>query len=126
MLHDSDAHLIALLEHARCEALRHDVEGLGGVAIEDHVAGVLLANADEARDALARIFDGLGSLDGKLVQATQRVGVHRLVEAVERVDDASGALCGGGAIEKRQVRHGCKEREVLLVRVGRDVDRTHR
>jgi len=126
MLHDGDADLVAFLEHARREGLRHDVEGLGGVTVEDHVAGVFLAGADEARHALARGVDGLGRLDGELVQAAQRVGVHGLIEAVLRLDDAGGALRGCRAVEEREVGHGCEQREVLLVRVCHDVDRTHR
>ena len=70
MLHDGDADLVAFLEHAWREGLRDDVEGLGGVAIEDDVAGVFLAGADEARRAPTGGVNGLGRLDGELVQTT--------------------------------------------------------
>ena len=126
MLHDGDAYLIVLLDHGGAEGLRDDVECLGGIAIEDYVTCVFLANADEARDELARILDGLGRFDGKLVETPQRIGVHGLVEVVHSLDDACGTLRGGRAIEERQVWHGREKREILLVRIGYDVDRNHR
>ena len=104
VLHDGDAHLVAGAEHRGRVRMRHEVQRLGRVAAEHDVARVLLAvEPDEARHVRARRVDGLGRLDRQLVQPAQRVGVHRLVEALLRLEHRLRALRRGGAVEKRQV-----------------------
>ncbi len=119
VLHHGDGDLVAGFEHGGGEGLGHDVQALGGVAGEDHLAWV--ARADKARDLGAHLGDGLGGLDGERVQAAQRVCVHGLVELFLGGEHAGGALCGGGAIEKSDLGLARQQREVRAVRVLPDV-----
>ena len=97
----------------------NDVKRLGCVAREHDVVPV--GRADELGDAMTRHLDRLGGLDREAVQATKRVRVHLLVEAALRVKHGSGALRGGGTVQKHQVGMVGKQREVALVGVLRDV-----
>ena len=119
MLHDGDDDLVAGLQHRGRKALGDQVERLAGVAGEDDLVG--LGGADEVGDLLADLGDGVGGLDGQRVQATQRVGVHALVEVALGVEHAGGALCGGGAIEEGDLGVLLEQRELALVGVGLDV-----
>ena len=121
VLHDGDDHVVAGLEHRAAQRASHKVEGLAGVSRKDNLAAAGLARlvhgAQEGRNLVARLRDGLGCLDGETVEAAQRVGVHGLVEVALRVKDNGRTLCGGGAVEKREVRISREKRVVALVGV---------
>ena len=121
MLHGSDAHLVAFAQDIARERSRHDIERLARVAAHDGLVAV--GDADMARQLAAGVVDGGRGLDREVVQAAQGVGVEGLVETRLRVDDATGSLRGGRAVEKCKVAAGCEQREVGLVGVFRDVAR---
>ena len=119
VLHDGDDDLVARLQHRGCKALGDQVERFARVAGEDDFVG--LGSADEVGDLLADLGDGVGGLDRQRVQATQGVGVHALVEIALGVEHASGALCGGSAIEEGDLGMLLEQRELALVGVSLDV-----
>ena len=121
VLHDGDDHVVAGLEHRAAQRASHKVEGLAGVSRKDNLAAAGLARlvhgAQEGRNFVARLRDGLGRLDGETVEAAKRVGVHGLVEVALRVENNGRTLCGGGAVEKRETGVGREKRIVGLVGV---------
>ena len=117
MLHDRDAHLVTWLEHRRRERMRQQIERLGGVTAEHDVMRVFLAvEPDEARDMRPRCVNRLGSLHRQAVEPAQGIRVHRLVEALLRVEHCLRALRRRRAVEEREVGFRREQREVFLVR----------
>ena len=55
VLHDREHDLVALADHHAAEALRHEIDRLGGVAGEDDL--VLGRRVEEAAHAFARILE---------------------------------------------------------------------
>ena len=126
VFHDGDGNLVAGLEHVRGKALGHDVQGFARVAAEDDLVGAgataLVHGADELGDLGADLRDGLGRLDGERVQAAQRVGVHRLIEALLRLEHADGTLSGGAAVQEGEFGVLSEQREVALEGIELDID----
>ena len=89
--------LVARLQVCPTPRDGHQVQGLGRVAHEDDLFGVL--GADEASDAFARGLVGVGGFDAQGVDATMNVGVGVGVEVDERVDDLLRLLGGRGVVE---------------------------
>ena len=84
VLHRRDQHLVAGGEARAGEALRHEVDPLGGAAHEDDLA--VLPRADEAADLAARALVLLRRGLAQGVDAAVDVGVEGGVVAGERVD----------------------------------------
>ena len=120
VLHDGDAHFVAGLQHGGGERLRHEVQGLAGVAAEHDLARI--GGADEARDVGAGLVDGLGGVHRQAIKAAQGVRVHLLVEAALRVEGDGRALGRGCAVEEGEAGVGRQQGEVLLVGVRGYVD----
>ena len=97
MLEDREHDLVALADHHAAEGLRHQVDGLGGIAGEDDL--VLGRRVDEPADTFARILESLGRGIGEIVQAAMDIGivlVHRLAHALEH---RLGLLGGSRIVE---------------------------
>ena len=124
--HDGDGNLVAGLEHVRGKALGYDVQGFARVAAKDDLVGAgataLVHGADELGDLGADLRDGLGRLDGERVQAAQRVGVHRLIEGLLRLEHAGGTLSGGAAVQEGEFGVLSEQREVALEGIEFDID----
>ena len=119
VLHDGDHDLVARFEDGGAQRAGQEVQTLGSVASEDDLVAlgltVIVDGADEARDVLARVGDGLRGLDGEAVEPAQGVGVHRLVEGTLGGEHGLGALRRGGRIEERDVRMLREQGKVLFV-----------
>ena len=119
VLHDGDADLVALVQDGGAEGLSDEVERLAGVASEDDLRWVI--GAHEGRDLGAGLVNGRRRVDGELVEAAERVGVHRLVEAALRVEHGRRTLRSGGAVEERELGVVREQGEVRLEGARLDV-----
>ena len=121
VLHLRDEDLVAGAELGAEEALRHEIDALGGVADEDELAPV--GGVDEPLELAPGRVVGRGGALAQLVHAAVDVGVVFLVEALVRLDHGRGLLGAGGTVEidERPVVDLCpQDRE--LGADGRDVE----
>jgi hypothetical protein len=99
VLEVGDQHLVARAHALPPEGPGHQVDGLGGVADEDRLAGV---RADEVRGLAARALDGLRRAQRQLVDAAVHVGVVARVHVRDGVDHGLGLLGAGRAVQADQ------------------------
>ncbi len=90
VLHCRDEDLVTLAERRPREALRDQIDALGGVAREDDF--VRLPRVEEPADALARRLERVGCPGAQLVHAAMDVCVDRSVVARDRLDHRARLL----------------------------------
>jgi hypothetical protein len=101
MLHDGEHHFVARLQHHAAIALRHEVDGLGGVAGENDL--LHRGRVEEAPDTLARILESLGRGVGEEVQAAVDVGIFFRVGLGHRIEHGLRLLRRGRIVEIDQL-----------------------
>src|SRR5207253_2052165 len=93
-------HEVAGTEVVQPPRVGDEVERLGRLAGEDHLAG--RGRVDEGRDELSRVLEFGGGSLGERVDAAVHVRVRRLVEPAHRVQHLPRLLGGHGRIEVRK------------------------
>ena len=126
VLHLGQQHGVAGAQVGPAPGLGHQVERLGGVLGEDHLAGGFGRAEEAPRHDPGPLVEGGGLLGGG-VDAAVHVGVRRLVVARHGVDDRAGLQRRGGRVEiddRAPVHLALEQREVLAQRL--DVERRGR
>ena len=97
MLHDGDQHFIACPKMAQSIGIGHQVEALGSVAGKDDLPGG--AGMEKGSDPLPGILIDFGGLHAEGIETPQGVGVVVTVKVPLSVQNALGALGGGGTVQ---------------------------
>src|SRR5258708_13030682 len=116
MLEVADDNLVAGFDEFRGQALRHEMERLGGAADKDDFVGA--ASVEEGAGSLARLLEMIGRALAQLVNAAMHIGVVATVELGNAVDDARRLLRAGAGIEKHQPGIVLVDRELAAQRLG--------
>ena len=97
VLHVGDDDLVALSEPWAHEAVRDEVDGLGGAARKDDLARI--PGVEKAPDLLPGALVGRRRAFAQGVHAAVDIGVVVLVVVAERVDDRARLLAGRAVVE---------------------------
>ena len=97
VLHGRDDDLVAFTQTRPPVALRHQVDGFGAAANENHFTAIVGVDESLGRVPGAFVVGGRPLAQG--VYATMHVGVVPLVVVTHGIDDAPGLLTGGAVVQ---------------------------